>query len=82
LTSFPYLNRKHLTAAKALRRERVGVLRPADEPEVEQRALSDCDAALGLDTDDAEGGVGLMAAARRAQRLRRQLGTSPPRSPT
>lgn len=43
----------HLAAAKALRRERVGVLRPVTEPgahvEVEQRALSDYDTALGLD---------------------------------
>jgi transposase len=39
----------HLTAARALRRERVGLLRPAGEPEVEQRSLSDYDTALGLD---------------------------------
>ncbi len=44
----------HLAAARALRKERVGVLRPAGEPEVEQRPLSDYDAALGI---DAEGGV-------------------------
>jgi len=30
----------HLAAAKALRRERVGTLRPALEPQVEQRSLS------------------------------------------
>jgi transposase len=47
----------HLAAAKALRRERVGVLRPAGEPEVEQRSLNDYDTALGLTTDDVEGGV-------------------------
>lgn len=43
----------HVTAAKALRRDRVAVLRPVPEPDVEQRALSDYDAALGID-----GGVG------------------------
>jgi hypothetical protein len=45
----------HLAAAKALRRERVGALRPAPQPEVEQRCLADYDTALGL--DDADGGV-------------------------
>ena len=45
---------EHIAAAKALRRERVGVLRPVAEPEVEQRALTDYDSALGLDVD---GGV-------------------------
>jgi transposase len=44
----------HLAAARALSRERVGLLRPAGEPEVEQRPLSDYDAVLGIDT---EGGV-------------------------
>lgn len=39
----------HVAAARALRRERVGVLRPVAEPEVEQRSLSDYDTALGLD---------------------------------
>jgi len=39
----------HHAAAKALRRQRVGVLRPAPEPEVEQRCLADYDTALGLD---------------------------------
>ena len=42
----------HVDAAKALRRERVGLLRPAPEPEVEQRRLTDYDAALGLDDTD------------------------------
>lgn len=46
----------HLEAAKLLRRERVGLLRPVPEPEVEQRSLSDYDTALGL-TSDTEGGV-------------------------
>jgi transposase len=40
---------EHVAAARALRRERVGVLRPVGEPDVEQRALSDYDTALGLD---------------------------------
>ncbi|MEV0293520.1 IS21 family transposase [Nocardia sp. NPDC050710] len=44
----------HVEAAKVLRRGRIGVLRPAPEPEVEQRALTDYDAALGVDI---EGGV-------------------------
>ena len=47
---------EHLAAAKVLRRTREAVLRPVREPEVEQRALSDYDAALGIDGTD-EGGV-------------------------
>jgi len=51
----------HLAAARALRRDRVGVLRPVANPpdlEVEQRCLGDYDAALGLDGAlDADGGV-------------------------
>jgi transposase len=39
----------HYAAAKVLRRQRMGVLRPAPEPEVEQRCLADYDTALGLD---------------------------------
>jgi transposase len=42
----------HLTAAKALRRERFEVVRSAAEAEVEQRRLADYDIALGV-----EGGV-------------------------
>lgn len=45
---------EHVAAAKVLRRKRIGVVRPAPEPEVEQRCLADYDTALGLDTD---GGV-------------------------
>ncbi|WP_433759527.1 IS21 family transposase [Nocardia sp. CA-135398] len=45
---------EHVTAAKALRRSRITVLRPAPEPEVEQRHLTDYDTALGVDI---EGGV-------------------------
>jgi hypothetical protein len=48
----------HLAAAKLLRRERVGVLRPAPEQDVEQRCLADYDTALGLvDRRDLDGGV-------------------------
>ena len=39
----------HVAAAKRLRRERIGRLRPAAEPEVEIRCLADYDTALGLD---------------------------------
>lgn len=45
---------EHVTAAKVLRRNRIGRLRPAPEPEVEVRCLADYDTALGLDAD---GGV-------------------------
>jgi len=49
---------EHVAAAKALRRKRIGMLRPAPEPEVEQRALADYDTALGVaDLDRADGGV-------------------------
>ena len=47
---------EHVAAAKVLRRHRIGRLRPALEPEVEQRRLADYDTALGL-TDTNEGGV-------------------------
>lgn len=47
---------EHVAAAKVLRRERVGVLRPVNDGEVEQRCLADYDIALGLDSD-ADGGV-------------------------
>jgi transposase len=40
---------EHVAAAKALRRERVGVLRPVAEPDVQIRRLDDYDQALGLD---------------------------------
>lgn len=45
---------EHVAAAKSLRRKRIGILRPAREPEVEIRCLADYDAALGVDID---GGV-------------------------
>lgn len=38
----------HIAAAKLLRRERVGVLRPVNEQVVEQRCLADYDDALGI----------------------------------
>jgi len=40
---------EHVAAARLLRRDRIGVIRPAREPEVEQRSLADYDAALGID---------------------------------
>jgi transposase len=40
---------EHVAAAKALRRERIGVLRPVPEPDVQIRCLDDYDAALGID---------------------------------
>jgi transposase len=43
---------EHGAAAKALRRERFEVVRPAADPEVEQRRLADYDKAFGM-----EGGV-------------------------
>ena len=39
----------HLAAARALRRDRLEVIRPGGEPAVEVRRLADYDAALGLD---------------------------------
>ena len=42
---------EHHAAAKALRRQRVGVLRPAAPPEVEQRSLAAYDAVLGTGAD-------------------------------
>jgi transposase len=48
---------EHVAAAQALRHSRVGLLRPTAASEVETRALSDYDAALGLDAEVAEGGV-------------------------
>lgn len=41
-------DREHLAAARLLRRERIGLVRPAAEPEVEQRSLADYDTALGV----------------------------------
>ena len=49
---------EHLAAAKALRRERIGLVRPGPAPEVETRCLADYDTALGLDhLEGPEGGV-------------------------
>jgi transposase len=48
----------HVSAAKVLRRKRIGMLRPAPEPDVEQRCLADYDTALGVaDVEQADGGV-------------------------
>jgi transposase len=43
----------HLAAARALRRDRLEILQPTHEPDVEQRRLTDYDTALGL----TDGGV-------------------------
>jgi len=42
----------HHQAADLLRRTRIGALRPVREAEVEQRALADYDARLGIDLDE------------------------------
>jgi transposase len=42
---------EHHAAAKALRRQRAGVLRPVREPQVEQRSLAVYDAVLGTGAD-------------------------------
>jgi transposase len=47
---------QHVEAAKRLRRERIGLVRPVPEPDVEVRCLADYDEALGLPRD-LEGGV-------------------------
>jgi transposase len=43
---------EHDEAAKQLRRDRIGLVRPTAEPEVETRCLGDYDTALGLDDVD------------------------------
>jgi hypothetical protein len=48
----------HVAAARALRRERIGLLRPAAEPEVQIRCLADYDTALGLSEDGLDGPAG------------------------
>lgn len=40
---------EHVAAARSLRRERIGLVRPATQPEVEIRRLADYDTALGID---------------------------------
>jgi hypothetical protein len=40
---------EHVAAAKLLRHDRIGLVRPAPEPEVEIRCLADYDSALGVD---------------------------------
>jgi len=46
---------EHVAAARALRRERIGLLRPVPEPDVEIRCLADYDTALGLDEVNDDG---------------------------
>ncbi len=48
---------EHATAAQQLRRDRIGLVRPA-EPEVETRRLADYDNALGVTPDSDHHGVG------------------------
>jgi len=43
---------EHLTAAKALRRERITIVRPLREAEVQVRSLADYDLALGTGSSD------------------------------
>jgi hypothetical protein len=45
----------HVAAATTLRQQRIALLRPAPEPEVELRCLAEYDTACGL--DDADDGV-------------------------
>jgi hypothetical protein len=40
---------EHVTAAKLLRSQRIGLVRPTAETDVEVRSLADYDTALGLD---------------------------------
>ncbi len=48
----------HVAAAKALRRDRISLVRPVAAPEAETRRLTGYDTALGLDgAGDIEGGV-------------------------
>ena len=48
---------EHDAAARALRRERIGIVRPAPEPDVQIRCLDDYDAALGVGLDDVDATV-------------------------
>ncbi len=52
---------EHVAAARVLRRDRIGLVRPARAPEVEIRCLADYDTALGLALDDAGGRDGGVA---------------------
>ena len=49
---------EHATAAQQLRRDRIGLVRPAAEPEVETRRLTDYDTAFGVTPDSDHAGVG------------------------
>jgi hypothetical protein len=46
---------EHVTAAKVLRRKRIGVVRPVPEPDMELRRLTEYDTALGLGEDSQVG---------------------------
>ena len=48
---------EHDAAARTLRRERIGIVRPAPEPDVQIRCLDDYDAALGVGLDDVDATV-------------------------
>jgi transposase len=52
---------EHDAAAKQLRRDRIGLVRPTAEPEVETRRLGDYDTALGLDGTGVDGLDGSVA---------------------
>jgi hypothetical protein len=45
---------EHVAAARALRRDRLGVIGPAREIDVQTRRLSDYDTALGINLDEVE----------------------------
>ena len=46
----------HVTAAKVLRRTRIGLVRPAAEPDVQIRCLDDYDTLLGITGDNNDTG--------------------------
>jgi hypothetical protein len=48
---------EHVAAAKLLRSQRIGLVRPPTDTEVEIRSLTDYDTALGLDTGLGDGPV-------------------------
>ena len=82
---------EHASAAQRLRRERIGLVRPAAELDVETRRLADYDTALGLtdhDSDSDHGGGsdgldgGLAGDVDGTVARCPPAGTVPPRSPT
>jgi transposase len=52
---------EHVAAAKALRQDRIALLRPTGQPEVQVRALADYDTALGLHDGHHDGDHGVTA---------------------